>query len=104
MSRIISLTRKNCPIGIPDTFVLGQKPIECGVPLEDGPIVSELKYFESSPPYVREHQGPIYIVEFEDSTVKRIIPKAEIIDVAVETRKEEDKLPSLPKGGKSIES
>jgi hypothetical protein len=103
MSRIISLTRRGCTVGIPDTFVLGQKPIEKSIPLEDSPAVSALKYYESSPPYVREHQGPIYIVEFEDSTVKRIIPKEMVIDIGVETKKDEDKLPSLPKGGKSIE-
>ena len=103
MSRIIAITRQGCPLGVPDTFVLGQTPIENGTPLDDSPVVSALKYFEFSPPYVREYVGPVYIVEFEGSTVKRLIPKDAVIDVAVETKKEEDKLPALPKMEKPVE-
>ena len=102
-SRIISITRKTGGAAIPDTFVLGCPPAIGEEILADSPVVSVIKYWESSPPYVREYNGPIYIVEFEDSTVKRIIPKDNMLEIAVETLKVEDKLPGLPKAEKSLE-
>jgi len=104
MSRIISISRKTGGAVMPDTFILGRKPIMQGVAIEeDSPLVSAIKYWEASPPYVREYNGPLYIIEFENSTVKRIIPKDAMLDIAVETKKEEDKLPGLPKAEKNIE-
>ena len=102
-SRIVSISRSTITGDIPDTFILGQQPIMDGEPLEESPVVSAIKYFEASPAYVREYQGPLYIIEFEDSTVKRLIPKTCVIDIGIETKKEEDKLPGLPKAEKSIE-
>lgn len=96
--KIISLTRVKGPVGIPDTFVVGTKPYEDGAPVEESPNVSDIKYWDSSPSYVRMYNGPLYVVEFENSTVKRIIPKSAVIDVAIETRKEEEEsLPGLSK-------
>ncbi len=103
MSRIISISRKTGSVQIPDTFILGQPPIMGGNPLPDSPLVSAIKYFESSPPYVREYNGPLFIIEFEDSTIKRLIPKETALDIAVETKKVEDKLPGLPKAEKNAE-
>ncbi len=88
---IISITRLVDTLGIPDTFVLGEKPLVGGEPVEDSPIVSELSYFFFSPPYVRIYQGPLYVVKFKDSDIRRIIPENKVLDIAVDTTKNNDK-------------
>ena len=93
---IISISRLSGGVGIPDTFVLGQTPIE-NDDIKEGPVVSKIKYFGMSTVYDKIHRGPVYIVEFEDSTVKRIIPANQVVDVAVETAiKVKEELPALP--------
>lgn len=95
--KIISLIRK--PDGVsPTIYILGQKPrLDKDLIEEESPIVSAIKYWHSSPAYVRVHNGPVYVVEFAESTVRRIFPVNHVLDIAVETVKEDpEKLPGLP--------
>ncbi len=92
---IISISRILGSEGIPDTFTVGSNPW-AGKQQIEGPSVSKIKYFATSTVYDRIHRNSIYIVEFENSTVKRIIPAKYVLDVAVETEKKEEKFPALP--------
>jgi len=82
---IISITVNTKSVDTPDTFVVGQKPVNKGVIVEDSPNVSAIKFFETNAYYIKAYRGPFYIIEFEGSTVKRIIPAENLLDCAVET-------------------
>jgi len=88
MGQIISLTRDKCVINMvpdgegglveleaPRTFVVGQAP-------DDGnPAVKAIKYNAHGNVWLRQ---PHYEITFADSTVKRIIPEDEVVDMAVD--------------------
>lgn len=94
---IISITRKPSSANVPDTFIVGQVPTKGDVVFE-GPVVSKIKYFGMSTVYDKAYRGAVYVVEFENATVKRVIPaENNVIDVAVETvKRQEIKIPEPP--------
>ncbi len=105
---IISITRIVDKSNIPDTFILREKPLIKDEPINDSPIVSEISYFYASPAYVRICQGSLYVVKFENSNTRRIIPADKVLDIAVDTTKDNDntknkkdidKLPNLAELG-----
>ena len=81
--KIISLITNNKQGA--DTFTVGCKPVKNGTIVEDSSVVSEIKFWETNTTYAKVARGPFYIVEFEGSTVRRIIPQHAVEDVAVET-------------------
>lgn len=101
--KIICLIRNTNGLKVPDTFILGQKPLTMNVEDAVSPKVSDIKFFETSTVYAKAYRGRtgIYIIEFEGSTVKRIVPERTVIDIAVETAEKqapgakESKLPDL---------
>lgn len=82
---IISINIDTKGVGTPNTFVVGQKPEINGVIVEDSPKVSAIKFSETSTVYAKAYRGPFYRVEFEGSTVQRVIPACNLLDCAVET-------------------
>ena len=97
MKKIIISISRTPTNGIPDTFIIGQPPI-IGEDEIDGPPVSKIKFFETSNIYGRIYRGPggFYVVEFEGSTIRRLIPANVVIDIAVETQTPEQQLQKLP--------
>jgi len=94
---IISLVRQGHNT-VPEAFIVGNPPIKNDEEIE-GPIVSKIKYWAMSTVYDKVYRGPVYVVEFENSTVKRVIPADfGVIDIAVETatKPKEAELPNLP--------
>lgn len=83
---LISITIDTGGADTPDTFILGSKPIKKGKYEENSPNISAIKFFETSATYTKMYRGSgIFIVEFEGSTVKRLIPANRLIDSAIET-------------------
>jgi hypothetical protein len=100
--KIISIARKQSGASVPELFVVGA-PLIINGEVVIGPDVTEIKYFALSTVYDKVFRGPVYVVKFKDSTVRRIIPADNnIIDIAVETAQlekqpeNEAKLPNLP--------
>lgn len=89
MSKIISIIRKQTWLGVseagspifaPSAFLVGQE-------VPEGPVVKEIKYVPSyGTAWARRAHYEIY---FEGSTVKRIIPEEQVIDIAVDTASQE---------------
>jgi hypothetical protein len=93
--KIISILRKINGLDIPSEFTVGQPVSINGQPA--GPPVSCIKHFAFRYNGGKVYEGPCYVVEFEDSTVKRVIPVDDnVVEIVVETAKEEAKLPDLP--------
>lgn len=84
--RILSIIIATGNTHTPDTFVLGQKPSIGINPVEDSPNIKDIKFFETSNTYGKVYRGKgFFVVEFEGSTVRRIIPAGDrVIDIAVE--------------------
>lgn len=99
--KILSISVNVVSLKVPDTFILGQKPIISQEgEVVDSPKISNIKFFETSSVYTKVYRGAtgFYVIEFEGSSVKRIIPEREVIDVAVETAEKQNmgtKLPDL---------
>lgn len=88
MGQIISLTRNKCVINMvpdedgglaeleaPRTFVVGVNPDP------NSPAVKAIKYNAHGNAWLRR---PHYEVLFDDSSVKRIVPEDEVVDLAVD--------------------
>jgi len=94
---IISLVRQSNDVA-PETFIVGQSPMK-NIQDMGGPKISKIKYWAISTVYDKVFRGPVYVIEFKDSTIKRVIPAdSGIIDIAVETaiKQKEAELPNLP--------
>lgn len=89
--KIISIIRGVQGVGgVPEVFVLGVAP-------ENSPEVKEIKFYETGGFSGKAYRGRCYIVTFVDSTVKRLIPSECVIDIAIETAKDEEVVvPPLP--------
>ena len=77
----IDLTQKE----MADTFILNAKPFKNGEIIENAFIVSAIKFFETSTTYAKFYRGPLFIIEFKDSTIRKIIPAHCVVSVDIET-------------------
>jgi hypothetical protein len=98
--KIISIIRDNkITVDVPNEFTVGASPVINND--EVGPAVSKIVFFETGYAKGQAFRGPCYVVSFEDSNVKRVIPANDnILEVAVEleTSKKKD-VPELPVKG-----
>ena len=91
--KIISLIRSTLNVaGAPDEFTVGQPTGE-----GEGPVVSKIVAMrEGKMDFFPE---ACYVIHFNDSTVRRIVPIANVEDLAYDTAKEdnaEEAAPALP--------
>ncbi|HLD89505.1 MAG TPA: hypothetical protein VI911_00540 [Patescibacteria group bacterium] len=105
--KIISISLKNVPQGMPQHFIVDQPPIfkynangtTGGNLVPDCPAVNKITFPAIDNPK-RVYPDPCYIVSFVDSEIKRIIPVAEVIDVCYTTVNTKpakgDSVPDLP--------
>jgi hypothetical protein len=75
----MGITEDGGPDLAPATFIVGQE-------VPNGPVVKEIKYVPLGNAWYRR---PMYEVYFDGSTVKRIIPESDVLDIAVETANQE---------------
>ena len=95
--KIISIFRQNKGLQIPTEFTVGSVPfIEGNDPA--GPPVACIKHFGHRYNGGKFLEGECYVIEFEDSPVKRIIPVADVVEVVVDTTKPAE-VPDLPENG-----
>lgn len=92
--KIISIFRQNNGLALPVKFIVGDIP-QIGDDPPVGPPVSCIKHFGLQYNGGKHFKRECYVVEFEDSPVKRIIPESSIIEVVIDTTKESD-FPELP--------
>jgi hypothetical protein len=57
--------------------------------------VNEIKYFESSQIYGKFLHEAIYVVEYENSTIKTIVPVRSVVSIDIDTKKEVAVMPVL---------
>jgi hypothetical protein len=83
--KIISLMRKHTGVdGVPNNFIVGFSPTE------DSPPVKDIKFLETR--VAKIGNGPCYTIGFEGSNIKRFIPASEVVDIAYELDKKNDKV------------
>ena len=103
--KIISISLRQVPIGMPQHFIVDQPPVfkyEANGAIgnnmvPDCPAVSKIIFPVIENPK-RVYPDPCYIVSFVDSEVKRIIPVADVMDVcyAIIKPAKGDSVPDLP--------
>lgn len=57
--------------------------------------VKEIKYFESSQIYGKFLHEAVYVIEYEDSTIKTVVPVRSVIYIEIDTKKEVAPMPVL---------
>lgn len=77
---IVSIIRKTYNNDIPSTFTLG-----CSDPLNEDLVVKEIKFFETGYGSGKMYRGRCYVVKFKGTSIVRVMPAEEVIDIAVET-------------------
>ena len=90
--KIISLIRSAFDVAeAPTTFTIGEAAVV------DGPIVSKIAAMREGK--LDFYPEPCYVIHFEGSTVRRIVPLDNVEDLAYDTAKEkaaEEAAPELP--------
>jgi hypothetical protein len=83
--KIISLHRETNGNSLPDVFTIGVVPSIDGTPIENNPPVKSIKFFETGIAGGKVYRGLCYLIEFEGSNVKRVVPERDILEVAYES-------------------
>jgi len=92
MSGIIELWRKERHPEQPTRFVVGNPPtLSNGDSIEDGPIIKSIIYREKRTLGKDRFSQELFCINFENSSVQRLIPASEMTELAYES-KEVDKV------------
>lgn len=83
---IVEIWREEKISGFPVRFTAGSQPAylnEEGVlaPIEESPTVKAINFYETGAFKGAAYRGPCYVVQFEDSPARRIVPAKEVIDI-----------------------
>jgi hypothetical protein len=85
---------RNVPQGmdIPQSFVVGSAAVENGSP------VKSIKFYETGAFSSKAFRGSCYVITYEASELKTIVPSSTIIDVSVDasSNKKQEQIPELP--------
>ncbi len=93
--QIISLIRSPYTEDMPCEFTVGDEDVKSIVFYQEG-AYSQVK---GQQVVFKAFKGSCYVVSYEGSSVKRIIPQREVMDIAIETREEVViELPDAPTG------
>lgn len=107
LQKIVSISIGSAPQGMPQHFIVGAPPLfkfnedgtSAGNEVPDSPIVSKITYPLIDLPR-RVFPDPCYIVHFEGSSRRRVIPIGSIVDVCYMNVNKEaaaaDNVPDLP--------
>jgi hypothetical protein len=81
---IEEIWRKQMWPGCPIRFTRGQSPAfinEAGnmATVPESPPIKSINFYETGA--FSKHWGPCFVIQFEDSNVRRIIPAAEVKDI-----------------------
>ena len=77
MARIIEIYREE-KAGLPTHFVVGA-PVAA-----DSPAVDSISFYETGAFGGKAFRGPCYVVAFKDTNVRRVVPAAQVVDIAWE--------------------
>ena len=98
MPGIVEIWRKGSEVGVPVKFTVGEPPatVDNGtLQFAEGPTVKNIKHAHGAFGNAA-YRGFCFIVTFEDSAVRRIIPDHAVLDIAYEAaKKEEPETPAL---------
>lgn len=88
MPGIIEIWRSVQGVNIPVRFAVGEPPsvldAEGALDAIVGPNVKSIKFYETGAIGGKAFRGSCFVVQFEESAVRRIIPAAVVVDVAYE--------------------
>ena len=92
MPRIIEIWRDSGGIDIPVKFTVGEVPQVLnengnlvGMEGEAPPVVTRIKCYATGAVKGDAYVGPCFVIQFEDSDVRRIIPAHVVIDVGFDS-------------------
>jgi len=78
MPKIIELYRATGGLDIPSRFVLGAE-------IEEGLVVSRISFYETGAFKGDAYRGACFVVQFDGTDIRRIIPAHAVIDVAYDS-------------------
>lgn len=88
--KILSIVRLGVDIpNFPTIFTVGNNPA-VGTELI-GPAVKSINFYETGCNSGRVYRGPCYVISFEESNQKRVVPATNVIDIMYDTEAETKK-------------
>lgn len=84
--KIVGITRDNHGYDtLPPTFTVGQPPVD------NMELVSKISFYETGCDKGTVFRGPCYVVQYENSNVRTVIPAVDTVEVTAvsETKKEQ---------------
>ena len=91
MSGIIEIWRRKGPALLPVRFTVGTAPqMADGAVVENAPPVKSISYRETNSFAGKRHAEKLFCISFEESNVQRFIPSSEVIEIAYETKIDND--------------
>ena len=83
---IIEIWRKPVGPGLPVCFTKDEQPkyiSDAGTlaAITESPAVKKINYYETGAFSGKAFRGPCYVVQFEDSPARRIVPADQVLDV-----------------------
>lgn len=98
---ILEIWRKMKMPGLPVVFTIGESPKflnDDGIltPIEESPPVKNINFYETGAFKGQAYRGPCYVIAFEESNHRRIIPAVDAFDILFAVpEKSEVKTPAL---------
>lgn len=81
---IIEIWRKVIVEDLPARFTVGQSPTD------ESPPVKSINFYETGAIGGKAYRGGCYVVQFEDSPMRRIIPSHCVVDILYEVPQKEE--------------
>jgi hypothetical protein len=81
---IIEVWREATAEDLPVRFTVGQSPAAASPP------VKSINFYETGAIGGKAYRGPCYVIQFEDSPMRRIIPAHCVVDVLYEVPQKEE--------------
>jgi len=87
--------------GLPVCYTRGEQPKFINsegalVPVEESPVIKSINFYETGAFAGKAFRGPCFVIQFEESNLRRIIPATDIKDIGYDVpEKVEPKIPAL---------
>lgn len=80
---IVEIWRKTVGGFLPNRFTVGESPVE------DSPPVKNINFYETGA--FKQHWGPCFVIQFENSPMRRVIPTETVVDILYSVPEKTDK-------------